>query len=534
MNRKIGGWLLLAGSVLGLILLSGIFWPAKTVSELSISDEEWAQICSTRVQTDAALLQDLRFNGYSLLLDQKHDCFYYSLIEDDPQAMDPQVRSDRNVQVAFCGGAITEESVAAAQTLQMLAYDDQQYRIYTLACTTLPLLSIQHGEVDADIDAEQWTGDPMQFYLFDNRAQATQRVISTFGVAHVRGNTSRYFPKKGYRLTLLEESLGNNVREYAVSLLGMRQDGDWLLYAGYNDFEKVRNVFSSNLWMAICAQNNRFGLTNGMEYRYVELFLDGEYWGLYALGYPVDAKQLKLETDLAGNYTEYVFKPMWWSNANLASYELSTPTAHERDAWDTLEKYYDVLCGSMDTEQIYGLADMDNAIDIYLFYNLIQACDSVYGPHSNAGSPENIFNTFICFKGQGEDRTVLYTPWDMDYSWSGNVQDSSLLYSITIDENYIMGLNPVNRLHEMGDSPIHDLVKLRFRVLRRESWSDDNVTQMLDELEKDIFDSGAFLRDRDRWPEGNYVDPALKLSKFKEYVTSRLGYLDWYYNDLWP
>lgn len=533
MNRKIGGGVLLAFSVLALLAVSGVLWPEKTVSELSVSETEWAQICAGRQQTESPLLTELTLNGYPLLLDEENSCFYYSMIEDAPTAADPQVRCPGAVQVAFRGGPVTAQSVADAQPLQVLAYDDQQYRVYSLVCTTLPLLSVRHTQVRADIDPEQWVGDPVEFYLFDNRAKAAQRVVSTFGVAHVRGNSSRNYPKQGYRLTLLENSLGNNVREYNVSLLGMRQDGDWLLYAAYNDHEKVRNVFSSNLWMETCARDNRFGVENGMEYRYVELFLDGRYWGLYALGFPIDAKQERLASDVAGNYTEYLYKTAWWGSTNPATYELCSPTANETQAWQRLEEYYRVLCESEDPAEIYRSVDIGNAIDIYLFYNLIQACDSVDGPHSNAGSPENFFNTYLFTKGEGTDAVMLYAPWDMDYSWGANVFDSSQPYGVSVEENYVMALNPAERLHALGDPSIRGLLELRYQVLRRDAWSGETLCRMLDELEQDIFDSGAFARDRARWPDGNYIEDGVKLSRFKEYVLARLDYLDGYYDRLW-
>ena len=54
---------------------------------------------------------------------------------------------------------------------------------------------------------------------------------------------------------------------------------------------------------------------------------------------------------------------------------------------------------------------------------------------------------------------------------------------------------------------------------------------MLDSCEADIFGSGAFIRDKERWPEGIYTDEG-NLEAFKEYVHARLEYLDGYYGRL--
>ena len=52
---------------------------------------------------------------------------------------------------------------------------------------------------------------------------------------------------------------------------------------------------------------------------------------------------------------------------------------------------------------------------------------------------------------------------------------------------------------------------------------------MLDGYETKIFDSGAYLREMERWQKGSYEDPALKLSVFKSYVLERLKACDQYY-----
>ena len=101
--------------------------------------------------------------------------------------------------------------------------------------------------------------------------------------------------------------------ENQQSVLGMRCDGDWMLYAGYNDQEKIRNVFSANLWYESCAENNIFDVKNGMEYRYVETFFNDHYMGLYAIGFPIDELQLELQHALKSDHvSEFLLKKMRW------------------------------------------------------------------------------------------------------------------------------------------------------------------------------------------------------------------------------
>ena len=71
-----------------------------------------------------------------------------------------------------------------------------------------------------------------------------------------------------------------------------RIDDDWILTSMYSDYEKIRNVFSMNLWHEISELSN--------EYRYVEVYINNNYHGLYALTYPIDNKTFKLKKDETG------------------------------------------------------------------------------------------------------------------------------------------------------------------------------------------------------------------------------------------
>ena len=51
---------------------------------------------------------------------------------------------------------------------------------------------------------------------------------------------------------------------------------------------------------------------------------------------------------------------------------------------------------------------------------------------------------------------------------------------------------------------------------------------MLEKYEKEIYDSGAYVRDCKRWPESTKQNAALKLSVLKQYVSKRLEIMDAY------
>jgi hypothetical protein len=87
----------------------------------------------------------------------------------------------------------------------------------------------------------------------------------------IRGNTSQAFPKKQYAFET-QDNFGENRN---ISLIGMPEENDWILYAPYIDKSLIRDVLAMELsaGMGNYAPRSRF----------CELLLNGEYMGLYVL-----------------------------------------------------------------------------------------------------------------------------------------------------------------------------------------------------------------------------------------------------------
>ena len=96
--------------------------------------------------------------------------------------------------------------------------------------------------------------------------------------------------------------------------------------------------------------------------------------------------------------------------------------------------------------------------------------------------------------------------------------------------NYPMVVTPIENLLAMNDETIKTLLYDKYKKLRSDKWSDEAIFSMLDKYEKEVYGSGAFFRDEDRWPE-NYHSDNEDLSDFKAYVASRIHYFDDYMNE---
>ncbi len=125
------------------------------------------------------------------------------------------------------------------------------------AQASLPTMSI---EARADIPEHDKTPATLRMPGYDGRI-AIER----------RGQSSQQFPKRSYALEL-RDARGEDRK---VPLLGLPADGDWVLYAGYNDKTLMRNVVAYATARAIGRYAPRT--------RFVELHLNGRYHGVYVL-----------------------------------------------------------------------------------------------------------------------------------------------------------------------------------------------------------------------------------------------------------
>lgn len=135
----------------------------------------------------------------------------------------------------------------------------------------------------------------------------------------IRGSSSQQFPKKSYAVeTRIDEE-----EDLDISLLGMPEEADWVLYAPYSDKSLIRNALIYKLSNEI----NRYTTRT----KFVELVVNDEYMGIYVFMEKikrdknrVDIKKLE-EKDTSGNALTggYLFKIDKRDGANTEGWESS-------------------------------------------------------------------------------------------------------------------------------------------------------------------------------------------------------------------
>lgn len=128
----------------------------------------------------------------------------------------------------------------------------------------------------------------------------------------IRGSSSQSFPKKQYAVET-RDALGNDLD---VSLLGLPEESDWILFAPYNDKSLMRDVITYKL----ASEMGRYASRS----KYCEVILNNEYVGIYVLlekvkrdNNRVNIKKLE-PTDISGDAITggYIIKIDKWDGEN--------------------------------------------------------------------------------------------------------------------------------------------------------------------------------------------------------------------------
>lgn len=414
-----------------------------------------------------------------------------------------------------------QDVIASGQGFDLIVYDQSSWSEYQVVFSGLPIIDLATNE--GFYAAEEITGT-VSFYDVDFSLHGIQQ--SEYN-GHIRGNTSRMFPKKGYKLNL------TYINEYGVEdgnkleIFGMRKDDDWILHALYNDDTKIRDRLSMEVWDRFGATVNSEKSYYGPKMTYVEVFADNSYCGLYGLMEPVDGKQLDLaEEDYSykrknpgGLHYKYDnFLENTDPYAVIEGFEIKDGVM-EADAWEAMAWLSEFLTLSEEEqlEREQDIINEDSAIRMWLFMQMITGHDH---------TAKNIFYVAKYNDDLEHNYQFYFAPWDMDLTW-GNVSVGEInpYYTAfemsTLDDRVYW--DTADWLIDLNYNGAKEKAQTLYKELRNTVLTDEEVQSIIYELDDQIRNSGAFARDKERWPEGTH---AVDCSLLAKYAKERLNYLD--------
>lgn len=245
-----------------------------------------------------------------------------------------------------------------------------------------------------------------------------------------RGASSLKYQKKSFAIRL-KDSEGNKEN---TALLGMRSDNSWILDAMAIDKARMRNRVSTDLWLDFSHEvyyaNQEPQMVNGTRGKFVEVFLNDDYYGLFCLTEKIDRKQLKLKKCTSNAVRGELFKAVgygsmwisdesryaWDNNSNVWDdvWELQYPDTEKGEPIDwepfvNTVRWLNVASDKEIKEKLTDEIDMPVWIDYFLLVDLLLGDDNV---------AKNMYVSFYDLN-QGVCRLIV-TPWDMDATWGRN------------------------------------------------------------------------------------------------------------------
>lgn len=225
-----------------------------------------------------------------------------------------------------------------------------------------------------------------------------------------RGNSTWAVDKKSYKLKFDEKTsmLGS---DYKCKI--------WTLLANHYDKSLMRNCIAFDLGSRL----------KGLEFdpsgKYVDLYLNGEYLGVYQLCDQIKAekKRIKLKDDKNPEECEYLFEVDKRCKGKegygeeyiiaLGKYlDIKYPKAEDGDLTKNhviyLKEYFSDLNKALKSHnytEVLKYIDVDSFVDFFILQEMFKNVDVDFS------------STYFYLKGKGEDRRVFMGPiWDFDLS----------------------------------------------------------------------------------------------------------------------
>nr|MCR5264921.1 CotH kinase family protein [Clostridiales bacterium] len=327
-----------------------------------------------------------------------------------------------------------------------------------------------------------------------------------------RGNYSWSFPQKPYTVKL----------DSGEPLLGMDKGKKWVLVTTYSDKTLLRNYMTLNL------SSRLLGMRYSVEAEYVDVYMDWEYNGLYALSEKVALGQNRCDADALfeieaqyrhGDCSNCIICP---SGCHLMLKEVRNDVDDKE--WASLLKYYGELIKNADkamkkgSDEYLKYIDVESFVDWYIVNELVKNYDSGF--------------TTSCYFCVKDDKLYMGPCWDYDTCMGNQIVAECVKpvgYHVANSPWYSMLL---------GDEYFLNALYSRWTQL----WNDgvfDTFVRMLDETASVIADSErldhkkypAALTNHDLRGDMSRETWEGELDYLKDWVNTRLEWLNSEWNE---
>ena len=482
-------------------------------------------------------------NGKHIIYDKQNDT-YMACIPEDAFGKDYEAIILMDIASDWSDLSIDGTQIAYSYTFKQVE-GNKLYSIHArkgnkeintkITFTFLPLLVLQ-GSFGYD-----YAQGSMSLYSPD----ATEPTISLIKAKWRGGSTNTADKhKRNYKI----KSINFKGKSQDISLLGMREDNNWILDAGQIDLFRLRNRIATEIWNDFATKpyyaSKEPKAKSGVTGKVVEVILNNEYRGIYSLTEAMDRKELKLKKydDKDQEFHGQLWKVSSWDKATF--WDIDKDYDNTQETWHAFEtKYPDIEdVNPTDYSPLYEAIDFvansnDEAfkkevgdyfdIPVLIDYQLFQ---ETLKPVDNNGK-----NMYWGIYDVAKSKKLTLAIWDLDASVGQFWQCSTPLHPNRVFPNTDLGVkdgfNLYHRLSSLNVDNYNEKVANRYHELRKTYFSEKNLISRYQGYYDMLVKSGAASREETKWSEdsdiGGYpLNFKSEIEYIKNWIINRLNYLD--------
>ena len=353
-----------------------------------------------------------------------------------------------------------------------------------------------------------------------------------------RGNSSQEQEKSPYRFETIDDNGENN----NVKLLGLPEENDWILYAPWSDKSLMRNVLIYSL-------SNDMG-RYAPRSEFVELYLNNEYRGVYVLMEKIkrDKNRVAISSlDPNSNFGDnltggYILKFDWAetgdNNGGFFSlidgmrynyhYPKPDEISSEQESYiqSFINSYENIMnSNKYNSEQGYSkFIDIGSFVDFIILQEISRNVDA-YGLSTYIYKDKESINNMLT-AGPIWDFNHGFGNCDYYKAWETDGWNISYTYE-DMDQRAFWWLKLWN------DDNFKEMVKDRYKVLRRSILSTTNINTKVDQYVSEL--GNSVNKNFTKWPIlGEYIWPNKEVFDtyqeeiiyLKSWINNRLTWMD--------
>lgn len=366
---------------------------------------------------------------------------------------------------------------------------------------------------------------PANITIYDKQCRTEGESVSKYRCkVKYRGASSLIYEKKSFAVKMLDDY----DEDLDVNVFGIREDNNWILDAMAIDRIRMRNRICFDCWNAISKTpyETDYNQRNGTLGEFVELFINGEYHGLYCMTDKINRKLLGLKKAKVADNGEVMIRGVlykcnnWGSGYSLKSYEEDDMDSEEWNAWEL--QYPDDYPSENAWMPLVELIDFCGNSSLNIFcsqYNdwfyLDNLLDYAVLTYALGVRDTGYKNTFLSSVNIQEANKYLLTVWDMDASLGGEYNGD--YYDKYIDVSWFTHIQPFVFLY------LYDIDNFKEKL--KESWIEKttsvlsviSIKERIRNYADRFITTGAWNREYNRW-NNNPVSLNANLNDEIDYV----------------